>query len=128
MHEWAWAAPCDLTGLGCSPPVTMHHGFAIAQAEDWMRDFVSNADIYAAFHEGGQRCASPYFDSPFNHCDSEDLERGYIENSPFPGTLFDPNWEGFVVRAVSVDVFIPEPGTWALFAAGLGALALRRRK
>src|SRR5688572_30051398 len=84
--EWAWAHPCPpdndpACGID-GDPLVLHSGWAVAVAGDFAV-WADNADIYAAFHAGGQKCASPYFAIGYDHCDSGDMDDGLIENSPF---------------------------------------------
>lgn len=67
--EWVWASPCALNG--CTPQLALgHEGFEYATAAQWARK--------PPKHMFYGKCASPWFDIRYNHCDQIDLDRGSI--------------------------------------------------
>ncbi len=86
--EWAWASPCGPhdSGIGgCTTgELTMHHGFRVALESDWTAGFANVLDVYNAFNPAGapSLCATPYFDSAYDHCDAGDVQIGYVWNFP----------------------------------------------
>lgn len=118
--EWVYAGPCAAFG-GCGD-VLLHHGFGIATAAQWTASFASIGDLTTAF---AGKCASPWFNTVWDHCDHGDAAAGYIWGSPLAPDAFhrdNPAAETFLVRGV------PEPGTYALMFAGLGLVGLVARR
>lgn len=136
--EWVWASPCggdsDGPGGGCSPGnVLLHNGFVLPTDAQWTSSFANLAALIAAFDPPGppQLCASTYFSTGHNHCDSGDLPLGYVWHSPLALTEGHANSgfaETFLVREVRDPDPVPEPASLALAGLALAGLALARRR
>ncbi len=133
-YQWAWASPCAPVAPSCdvNRPLQMHHGFFLPSEADWLASFSSLQDVYDAFHPGGQQlCAASYFSSPWDHCDSADLQNGFVWNLPAAwGAQSDANVDTFVVRSAGgpVGPVVPEPSTMLLLGGGLLLIGSRLRK
>lgn len=115
--RWAWASPCD---GGCSMPLpTYQVGWDYATTEEWA-DRPTAWDFLAVPGDTGTvRCASPYFDPIYSHCDWSNGVDGDVTSHPTGSYL--ESW--FVQREGGV---VPEPSTFLLASGGLAVL-LRRR-
>ncbi len=122
-YQWAWASPCAPSD-GCDDGVSLHHGFSVATESDWLRDFSSPEDVYAAFL-GGSMCSSAYFSKTYDHCDGGDAAAGHVWNAPW-GNAIAGTADTFVLRSAGA-AEVPEPSTYALLATGLLAVGLRRK-
>lgn len=93
--EWAWVSPCD---GGCSPYPAFRDGFRFATATEW-----ANRPPFSAF---SGKCATPWFDAVYNHCDPQDFAAGYVSSGPTnevnSSCGFD-NCESLYVRAATGD-------------------------
>ena len=120
--EWVWAGPCAGLAPSCGV-VALHHGFGFATDSQWTTSFVSIADIASAF---SGKCASPYFNTVWNHCDAGDITVGAIWQSPFaePSHRNQPYSETFLVRTSNQ---VPEPAGLAFLGLGMLGLAAVRR-
>lgn len=124
--EWVYAAPCAPGGCGT---ITLHHGFRLPSQPEWLSSFTNLSDMYNQFSTPSQKCAAPYFSNQWNHCDFGDFQSGAVYDSPFASSDFyrsHPASETFLVRGEGGE--IPEPSTYLMVAAGLGAAALLRRR
>ncbi len=135
-YDWVWAAPCSPVEPSCNASghgLTMQYGFSLPTVGEWTASFTDTADIYGAFTLGGraQLCASSYFDSGYSHCDSSDVQAGYIWGAPvgianaFGG---DTNGlsEAFLVRGAAA---VPEPSSLILlFSVGVATVIAWRRR
>lgn len=76
--EWVWASPCALNG--CTRGILVgKDGFNFATPAQWaLRPPVSMFD--------GTKCASPWFDVTYDHCDFGDAAAGYYGSVPAGGT------------------------------------------
>ena len=118
--EWVYAGPCAAFG-GCGD-VLLHHGFGIATDAQWTASFASIGALTTAF---AGKCASPWFNTVWDHCDPGDAAAGFIWHSPLAPDAFHrdhPLSETFLVRGV------PEPETYALMLAGLGLVGFMARR
>lgn len=73
--EWVWASPC--ADNGCTANMLIgHDGFGFATLDQWvLRPPVSA--FGGPFEGDAGKCASPYFDQRWNHCDWNDARRGF---------------------------------------------------
>jgi hypothetical protein len=130
-YEWVYAGPCAGTNPSCGT-VQLHHGFEFATDAQWNASFTSISALESAFNDNGNvLCASRYFNTVYDHCDTNDIAAGYIWHSPLAPEEFQRNGpasETFLVRATAVPADVPEPGSIALLALGLAGFAAARRK
>lgn len=141
--QWAWAYPLPANSgmdlsyqsqFGWRLPTAAELTFA-PQATDFMfaganvplhgTDPLTGASFQAtnANLTGAAACATPYFSNDYRHCDWQDGNGQVYE--PWAGTAGAQGFaDQLAVRAV------PEPETYAMLLAGLGALGalVRRRK
>ena len=129
--EWVWAAPCAGEQPSCGV-VQLHNGFGFPSDTQWNNSFANLAALIAAFDAPQlQLCASTYFSTNFDHCDSGDLSIGAVWHSPLadPQYVNHPAAETFLVRqAGDPDPRVPEPASLALAGLALAGLALARRR
>lgn len=134
--EWVWASPCggDSDGPdGCTTgSVLLHNGFVFPTATQWTNSFADLAALIAAFDAPqAQLCASTYFSTSYDNCDSGDLGIGAVWHSPLADQQLvdNPAAETFLVRQVGdPDPRVPEPASLALAGLALAGLALARRR
>ena len=120
-RQWVWASPCAPVAPSCDVAVVLHHGFGIPTLTDWNASFASLASLVAAFLPGGvQLCASPYFSTSHNHCDTSDLTGGFVWGAPFSVSPSHPAAESFLVRGGQE---VPEPNAALLLITGLAGIA-----
>jgi hypothetical protein len=131
--EWAWASPCAPEQPSCGQTLTMHDGWEIPTADQWALWGGDRANLFNLFENNPtEKCASPYFDSGYQHCDAGDLQNGAIWHAP---GICDPNYFDGCNNPASETILVrggggvPEPNTMVLLGSGaLGLVARLRRK
>ncbi len=134
--DWAWASPCA-SGIGgsCGADVDLTLGWRFATPDEWLTrpeasDFLDAGGNYAGAN-GQMRCASYFFGSGYSHCDYFNSFDGaqvddLVMSGPGVGAQVGHAETWLVRRAVSA---VPEPGTYAMVAAGLaGIFGIARRR
>ena len=106
--DWVWASPCALNG--CTTGILIgKEGFNFATPGQWaLRPNVS-------MFRNPDKCASPWFDQQYDHCDFGDPEIGAYGSVEAGGTgqigsfspTMDPYSETWLVRATPVAIGKP---------------------
>jgi hypothetical protein len=125
--DWAWASPCAATG-GCSSidmSFQTGEGWRLPTAQEVATLIFGDLSGFLAHFDGGNICASAWFDNVYSHCDFGDASAGYIWNGPSPIGYFD---ETFVLRGAVAAIPVPAGGLLLLSALGGIAAFARRRK
>jgi hypothetical protein len=125
--DWAWASPCAYTG-GCSTidmSFQSGEGWRLPTAQEVATLIFGDLAGFLAHFDGGNICASAWFDNQYSHCDFGDASQGYIWNGPSPYGYYD---ETFVLRDAVAAIPVPAGGLLLLSALGGIAAFGRRRK
>lgn len=76
--EWVWASPCAQNG--CTSGIDVgHDGFEFATPAQWAQRPPNSAFL------DPQKCAAPWFDHYWNHCDTINLVQGLLGSAPYGG-------------------------------------------
>jgi Ca2+-binding RTX toxin-like protein len=118
--EWVWASPCAM-GSGCTTGILVgKDGFNYATQAQWaQRPAIGEFGVPMSSPTSEGKCATPWFDASFEHCDGfEPHENGY-GSAPYQGTPagdsgtepMGAGWETWLVRDASADLCFGQPAT-----------------
>jgi hypothetical protein len=125
--DWAWASPCSATAPSCSSidwSFQSGEGWRLPTPQEVATLIFGDLSGFLSHFDGGNICASAWFDNTYSHCDYGDAAFGGIWNgdgSPWYS-------ETFVLRGAVAAIPVPAGGLLLLSALGGIAAFGRRRK